>query len=54
MARKTGFRETAQRFLIVCEGKETEPQYFRAFHVPGDVKNIEAKGIGRITGWVRD
>jgi len=29
--RKTGNRNLRKRFLIVCEGKQTEPNYFRAF-----------------------
>jgi len=33
MARKTNFREEVPSFLIVCEGKRTEPSYFRGFHV---------------------
>jgi len=36
-----------QRFLIVCEGKKTEPLYFEQFRAPGLV--IEAKGIGMNT-----
>lgn len=43
--RKVGVRETIQRFLIVCEGERTEPNYFRSFRVPGDVK-VEVQGIG--------
>ncbi len=35
-------REPRQRFLIVCEGKRTEPNYFRGFRegVYADVKGI--------------
>ncbi|MCS6842249.1 MAG: RloB family protein [Roseiflexus sp.] len=29
-----------QRFLIVCEGSQTEPNYFRAFQVPGCVVQV--------------
>lgn len=39
--RHVGTREVRQRFLIVCEGKQTEPNYFRAFQVPGLVVTIE-------------
>lgn len=36
----------AQTFLIVCEGKRTEPNYFRAFRVAGDVRDIRVEGEG--------
>jgi len=42
--RKTGSREIKQRFLIVCEGTKTEPHYFRSFHVPSVV--IDVQGLG--------
>ncbi|NOK59446.1 MAG: RloB domain-containing protein [Chloroflexi bacterium AL-W] len=38
--RGVGTREVRQRFLIVCEGEQTEPHYFRAFQVPGLVIKI--------------
>jgi len=40
-SRRVGTRELRQRFLIVCEGEQTEPNYFRAFQVPGLVVKIE-------------
>lgn len=43
--RSVDTREPRQRFLIVCEGERTEPNYFRAFRVPGLV--IEIKGIAK-------
>ena len=39
-------RELRQRFLIVCEGEKTEPNYFRSFRVHVDVKVI---GTGKDT-----
>ena len=36
-----------ERFLIVCEGEKTEPNYFAGFRVPGRVLVIE--GVGRNT-----
>lgn len=39
--RRIGTRKVRQRFLIVCEGEQTEPNYFRAFQVPGLVVKIE-------------
>lgn len=44
--RKVAFRQQRQRFLIVCEGEKTEPNYFRSFRAQADVKVI---GIGRDT-----
>jgi hypothetical protein len=45
-ARRTGFREPRQRFLIVCEGARTEPNYFERFRVPKDVRQIDVRGLG--------
>ena len=39
-ARRVATRVVRQRFLIVCEGEQTEPKYFRAFQVPGLVVTI--------------
>jgi len=36
-----------ERFLIVCEGAKTEPNYFEGFRVPGRV--VEIVGAGRNT-----
>ncbi len=44
--RKVNTREIRQRFLIVCEGEKTEPNYFRSFRVPKDVIQIDIKGVG--------
>ncbi len=43
--RKQDTRKLKQRFLIVCEGTKTEPNYFRSFRVPKDV--VKVKGLGR-------
>jgi hypothetical protein len=48
MARKTNFREEVPSFLIVCEGKRTEPSYFRGFHV-GRVLDVRVEGLGQST-----
>jgi hypothetical protein len=37
-------REPVDRFLIVCEGAKTEPNYFRGFRVPGLVLEVEGAG----------
>jgi len=44
--RKVNTREVRQRFLIVCEGEKTEPNYFKSFRVPKDVIQIDVKGVG--------
>ena len=44
--RKVNTRIVRQRFLIVCEGEKTEPNYFNSFRVPKDVIQIEVKGVG--------
>lgn len=48
MDRVVGTRELVERFLIVCEGKQTEPNYFRAFRVPGFVVDVEGAGDNTI------
>jgi hypothetical protein len=42
--RKFNTREVKQRFLIVCEGAKTEPNYFECFRVPKVV--LDVKGVG--------
>ena len=42
--RKLNTRELRQTFLIVCEGKETEPNYFGKFRVPKTVVIGAGKG----------
>jgi hypothetical protein len=42
--RNVDSREVRERFLIVCEGGKTEPNYFLSFRVPRDV--IEVQGYG--------
>ena len=33
LTRRLGVREIKQSFLIVCEGENTEPDYFKAFRM---------------------
>jgi hypothetical protein len=40
-------QEVLQRFLIVCEGEKTEPNYFEGFRVPQLV--VDTVGTGRNT-----
>lgn len=45
--RKQGTRDQKVRFLIVCEGEKTEPNYFRAFIERwSEVKEIKVTGCG--------
>lgn len=44
--RKVDTREVRQRFLIVCEGEKTEPNYFRSFRVPKNVAEIDVEEVG--------
>ncbi|MBF2005048.1 RloB family protein [Chlorogloeopsis fritschii PCC 9212] len=46
LPRKVNTREVRQRFLIVCEGEKTEPNYFRSFRVPKNVAEIDVQGLG--------
>lgn len=45
--RRVDTRILRERFLIVCEGEKTEPNYFRSFRVPKAV--IAIRGIGANT-----
>ena len=44
--RQVGTRELKERFLIVCEGSKTEPNYFRSFRVPKNVVEVDVHGLG--------
>ena len=44
--RKVDTREVRQRFLIVCEGTKTEPNYFRSFRVSKNIAEIDIEGVG--------
>ena len=48
--RRVNVRELRQRFLIVCEGEKTEPNYFNGFRVPKAV--VKVVGTGENTIWV--
>jgi RloB-like protein len=49
--RKINARESIPKFLIVCEGEKTEPNYFRKFPVPTRPKviDVDIRGVGRST-----
>ena len=48
--RKTNVREVRQRFLILCEGEKTEPNYFRRFRVFINVIEIDVQGVAKDPG----
>ena len=41
-------RPLRERFLIVCEGERTEPNYFRSFRVPKDVADVVGAGANTV------
>ncbi|NMF67311.1 RloB domain-containing protein [Brasilonema octagenarum UFV-E1] len=45
--RKVNTREIRQRFLIICEGEKTEPNYFRSFRVSKNVAEVNVHGLGK-------
>lgn len=48
-ARREATRFIRDRFLIVCEGTKTEPNYFEAFPVKADLIALDVEGIGANT-----
>lgn len=44
LRRRTNFREVRQRFLLICGGEQTEPNYFKAFRTPTVVVTVQAIG----------
>jgi len=48
MQRQVDALPIRQRFLIVCEGKKTEPNYFECFRVPHLVVDVEGLGMNTV------
>src|SRR3712207_5879410 len=46
-SRRVETRDPLPRFLIVCEGEMTEPNYFKSFRVPREV--VTVRGVGNHT-----
>jgi len=44
--RRVNVRPLRPRFLIVCEGSKTEPNYFRRFRANTEVVDLEVIGLG--------
>jgi hypothetical protein len=42
-------RELRERFLIVCEGEKTEPNYFESFPVPKSIRHICGLGANTVS-----
>ncbi|MDD5597576.1 MAG: RloB family protein [Victivallaceae bacterium] len=51
LERLANIRKERKRYLIVCEGKKTEPNYFEAIkqHLPRGIVDVEIHGIGANT-----
>ena len=49
--RETRTRKLRKRFLIVCEGTKTEPNYFEAFkkNLPRGLVEVDIHGMGENT-----
>ncbi len=47
--RNRAFREVKKSFLIICEGKSTEPDYFNAFRLTSATVKSIGEGINTIT-----
>lgn len=47
-SRRSSYRETKQSFLIVCEGVNTEPNYFNAFRLTSASVKAVGKGLNTI------
>ncbi len=44
--RKVGIRSVRKSFLIVCEGQNTEPEYFNSFRLTSAAVKAVGKGLG--------
>lgn len=47
-SRRSCFRETKQSFLIICEGVNTEPNYFNAFRLTSASVKAVGKGLNTV------
>lgn len=46
--RRCGYRSPKQSFLIICEGVNTEPDYFNAFRLTSASVKAVGKGLNTI------
>ena len=49
MRRCVGFKPVKKTFLIVCEGENTEPEYFNAFRLTSATVKAIGKGLGTMS-----
>ena len=49
LSRKVDTHEVRKRFLIVCEGEKTEPNYFRGFRRPGLILEVKGEGYNTVS-----
>ena len=49
ITRISGVREVKQTFLIICEGVNTEPDYFNAFRLTSVNVKAVGQGMGTLT-----
>ena len=49
LKRSYGFRIPKKSFLIVCEGENTEPEYFNAFRLTSATVKAVGKGLGTMS-----
>jgi len=49
MERRVDELPVRQRFLIVCEGEKTEPNYFQQFRAPSLVVKVEGLGMNTLS-----
>ncbi len=49
LPRRVDTREVRQTFLIVCEGQQTEPNYFSSFRVPKNVVKVDPSGFNTVS-----
>lgn len=48
LKRRSGYMETKQSFLIICEGENTEPDYFNAFRLTSASVKVVGKGLNTV------
>lgn len=49
ITRISGVREVKQTFLIICEGVNTEPDYFNAFRLTSATVKAIGQGMGTLS-----
>lgn len=48
LKRRSGYRDIKQSFLIICEGVNTEPDYFNAFRLTSASVKAVGKGLNTV------